>query len=208
MMSDVLSGGGFLNDIHFQDENELLLAFEEGVVEYDGSDFNLVFQDPTAFHNISQVLQDSNGDIWFSDFGEDIMYVIHDDNVFEFSSVDIDGVPRQVFQLIEHQDTIMAVGTIGNNISKMKFFAGGVSTEDLSIIDVDIFPNPVSDVLQVTGAALGTDYHIYDTMGRTVMSGVIEDDSIRIEELQEVDYNLELRISDGRKIAKGFVVMR
>jgi len=208
LRSGIFPGGGFIKDFHFQGENNLLLAFEEGVYEYDGTDFSLLFQDPVAFHNISQVFQDSKGDIWFSDFGEDIMYVIRDENVFEFSSADIDGVPRQVFQLIEHQDTIMAVGTKGNNISKMKFFAGGVSTDDLSNINLEIFPNPVSDILQVRGATLGTAYHIFDIMGRTIMSGVIEDNFIRIEELEEGDYNLELRVSDGSKFVKGFVIMR
>ncbi|PIF44651.1 putative secreted protein (Por secretion system target) [Chryseobacterium sp. 52] len=51
-----------------------------------------------------------------------------------------------------------------------------------------IYPNPVSDVLNVTNVANHTKYDIYNAVGQIVKSGALEDQKIRVAELAKGTY--------------------
>ena len=88
-----------------------------GVVLYDGTDFNVVIQN--QFQNYLQVLKDSNGDLWLgrrSTSQGDGITVIHEGEEYFFDADDNSSIPSQVFGFVEYQDTVIAIGTIGNAI--------------------------------------------------------------------------------------------
>lgn len=59
--------------------------------------------------------------------------------------------------------------------------AVGIAGADLSPIRV--YPNPVSDILELKVAAswVGADYAVYDQLGRTLLSGTIDAENTRLE---------------------------
>ena len=58
--------------------------------------------------------------------------------------------------------------------------------------DVKVYPNPVSDILQVKGLPQGTSYTIYNTLGQKVKQGKMNNDQIEVSELSKGIYYLKL----------------
>lgn len=74
------------------------------------------------------------------------------------------------------------------------YIATWINAEPLAIIDnhheLHIFPNPVSDILYVSGLNNATQYAIMDIAGRTIVSAEIYHSSIDVEGLQQGIYQL------------------
>ena len=68
-----------------------------------------------------------------------------------------------------------------------------LSIDEENISKVSIFPNPVTDVIQVTGNLSFTSYSIYNISGQQVLSGAIDDNKIEVLSLTSGVYFLNLK---------------
>ncbi|AGC76207.1 putative secreted protein (Por secretion system target) [Nonlabens dokdonensis] len=68
-----------------------------------------------------------------------------------------------------------------------------LSMDEENLNQVSIFPNPATDVIQVTGDLLFTSYSIYNISGQQVLSGNINDNKIEVLSLTSGVYFLNLK---------------
>ena len=81
-----------------------------------------------------------------------------------------------------------------------------LSIEDEALADVEIYPNPVKDILTITTSAQLTDYvaTVFDINGKRVMNQKLSSNSLDVNELQTGIYFLRLE-SEGRSIKRKFI---
>jgi hypothetical protein len=76
----------------------------------------------------------------------------------------------------------------------------GTSTEtDFAKPEVLVlYPNPVSDVLQINTTRLGN-FRIFSTLGKILLEGSIKNKSIDVSKLSSGMYLIEIQFEDGEK---------
>ena len=191
--------GGNVNDIHIVSESEIWIAMNGGLVLFDGTDYNVIIE--SQFDNYKQVLKDSRGDIWLSrssTLNGDGITVIHNEEEYFFSYDDNSDIPNQVFEFIEHQDTIIAVGTIGNSISKMVFDFPSSVTDPLKE-SFKVFPNPAYTeiVIDFQGGDNQLNLLLTDLKGETFKVQNLTQNKIDISHLNSGIYILTLKTDHG-----------
>lgn len=186
--------GGNVNDIYIESDSSIWLAMNGGLVHFDGEDYNVILQE--QFNNYLQVHKDSKGDIWLSrlsTLNDDGVTVLRGDQAYFFSYEENNQIPSQVFGFVEHQDTVTAVGTIGNKIVKFVFdFTSTTHQADHAAITV--YPNPASDRITIQSDLNDSieKWSLYDLSGREVTSGVFSGNAIDISAVPAGMYNLSL----------------
>ena len=191
--------GGNVNDIHIVSESEIWIALNGGLVLFDGTDYNVIIE--SQFDNYLQVLKDSKGDIWLSrsstSNGNGIT-VIHNGQEYFFSSDDNSDIPNQVFEFVEHQDTVIAVGTIGNSISKMVFDFPSSVTDALEG-SLKVFPNPAyaEVAVDIQSEHNPSNWLITDLQGKKIKEGSSIQGKIDISQLSSGVYILTLKTDNG-----------
>ena len=58
--------------------------------------------------------------------------------------------------------------------------------------EINIYPNPVSDILNISGISSETDFEIYNSVGQKVSSGKIKDDKIDVRQLLKGVYFIQI----------------
>lgn len=90
----------------------------------------------------------------------------------------------------------------GYPLSHLGQFEGNVSLEEYEQEEIDIFPNPFSDWLEVKGIEGEGIYRIYDIQGKLVMEGALEQHQIRhLDRLKSGKYIVKI-IADNRMISR------
>ncbi|MEO1262013.1 MAG: T9SS type A sorting domain-containing protein [Bacteroidota bacterium] len=191
--------GGDVRDIHIVSESEIWLAMKGGVVLFDGTDYNVIIE--SQFDNYIQVLKDSKGDVWLSrtsTLNESGVTIIHNEQEYFFSADSNATIPSQVFEFVEHQDTIIAVGTIGNSIAKMVFdFPSSITETEEEFLKV--FPNPAHTeiTVDIEGTHGLSNWSLTDLQGKRVKEGNSVQGKIDISQLPTGVYLLSLKTSNG-----------
>lgn len=198
--------GGRVKDIHFVSDTEVWIAMDGGLVLYDGSDYEVVLEN--QFVNYLQVFKDSKGYIWLSDLGEGVS-VFANGELYPFYFDDDNMIPSQIFEFVEHQDTILAVGLLGNNIAKLTFDIGTSTSDVIDNTQIQTFPNPASSTIQITN-----DFHvqidrwsIYDLLGKKILEDSFSSNSIDVSDLAIGRYSLLLETAEGT-VVKEVVISR
>ncbi len=190
--------GGNVKDIHIVSETEIWLAMNGGLVLFDGTNYNKIIQ--SQFDNFLQVLKDSRGDIWLSrssTLNGNGITVVHNEEEYFFNSDDNSAIPNQVFEFIEHQDTVIAVGTIGNNICKLVFNSPS-SITDIHKDALKVYPNPVYDELtvEIMGDLNVSNWILSDLQGKKVIEGSSLQSTIDVKHISSGVYILTLEIDN------------
>lgn len=198
--------GGRVKDIHFVSDTEVWIAMDGGLVLYDGSNYEVVLEN--QFVNYLQVFKDSKGYIWLSDLGEGVS-VFANGELYPFYFDDDNMIPSQIFEFVEHQDTILAVGLLGNNIAKLTFDIGTSTSDVIDNTQIQTFPNPASSTIQIT-----KDFHvqidrwsIYDHLGKKVLEDSFSNNTIDVSDLAIGRYSLLLETAEGT-VVKEVVISR
>lgn len=95
-----------------------------------------------------------------------------------------------------------------NNDSYIKahFIPETMGVSDLDKPEIILYPNPTSDKLYISSQVTWKSYIIYDTQGRKMKSGLIENNTIAMPELSSAMYFIQLESVDGaikqRRIVK------
>ena len=191
--------GSGVRDIHIVSDDEIWLAMDGGVVLYDGNDFNVVIDD--RFRIFIQAFKDSRGDIWLSSLSTlsgDGITVIREGESYFFDMDDNDRIPSQVFEFVEHQDTVIAVGTIGNSVAKLVFEEPSL-IEDGSIGVLNIYPNPASLEVFLPEEIIGdnAEISIYDISGNRAMPSIPARSQVNISNLTDGQYLMKLQTEKG-----------
>ncbi|MEM9050926.1 MAG: PKD domain-containing protein [Bacteroidota bacterium] len=95
----------------------------------------------------------------------------------------------------------------GDNFCKNVQVSSILSTNELTSENVDLFPNPSNDLLQITGISSLLQYRIIDITGKTVDSGQLINSPLNVSDLKEGIYLLDL-VSAGNRLVKKFQVVR
>lgn len=70
---------------------------------------------------------------------------------------------------------------------------GNLSIKDFSIDQVKIYPNPTTNLINITGLTNTESYTIFDVMGRTLLNGILaSNNTINLENLTNGNYYLKL----------------
>ena len=89
---------------------------------------------------------------------------------------------------------------------KAHFIPETMGVSDLDKPEIILYPNPTSDKLYISSQATWKSYIIYDTQGRKMKSGLIENNTIAMPELSSAMYFIQLESVDGaikqRRIVK------
>ncbi len=192
--------GARVNDIHIESETEVWLAMNGGgVVLYDGTNYNVIIQD--QFDSYINVFKDSKEDVWLSNIStisDEGITVIRDNREYFFDREEISDIPSQVFEFAEYQDTVIAVGTIGNHIAKL-VFNGPSSADNLDAATLTVFPNPASDEIHIVESLPKTNakWVIRDLDGKTVLTGNSAPSKVDVSTLKSGVYILNLDTKDG-----------
>lgn len=193
----VYISGGTVTDIEFVTNTEVWISMYGGVVLYDGTDFNVVIQN--QFQNYLQVLKDSNGDLWLgrrSTSQGDGITVIHEGEEYFFDADDNSSIPSQVFGFVEYQDTVIAIGTIGNAISKLVFDVT-TSTFEETQNEVSVYPNPATDQMTIVTEQPILSWTISNMSGHQVMSQKYPSNQIDVSPLSPGIYLLNVVTKSG-----------
>ena len=119
------------------------------------------------------------------------------------------------FEVIENEDVtitpslqgytfIPADSTINNvlqNIENVNFAANTTGINEVAIQELNFYPNPAKDELQVTGYQLqGKDYTIFSVTGQIFMQGILSDKTINVKSLQSGMYFIKIGNTTGKFI--------
>ena len=189
--------GGNVTDMHIESDSAIWMSMFGGLVFFDGSDYNVVLQN--QFHTYLRVLKDSRGDVWLSRLSTlngDGITVIRDNQTYFFNMEDYPDLPNQVFEFIEHQDTVIAVGTIGNTIAKLVFdiSTSVIGLEEPSLV---VYPNPASNVINVKSDQTIEHWSISEIMGREILKSNLSPQQIDISQLNTGLYLLSFKTKNG-----------
>jgi len=191
--------GGEIQDIHIESPESIYVATTGGVVYFDGSQYTVLIEN--GDQKYSNAFVSSKGDLWFTHkrTGANNVTVIRDGELYNFSRDDVEGIPSQVFSLAEYQDTVVAVGTIGNNIAKFVFDLPS-STGDLDSFSSLAYPNPAANYLLIDHKLNeNLSFSLSNLSGQTVLKGLLEDNFIDVSAVNSGIYFLELNSMTNNK---------
>ena len=187
----VLSGAN-ISDIDFITPGTTVISGATGIVKSVNGAYEFILQDNVNDYNAYH--QDDNGNEWihYRRITDSFLMLRSGGNVLEINSDSIEGIPSQVFKMIEHQDTIMMVGLLGNNISKVTFDFTN-STTDTERANINIFPNPANNYIEIEGIkAQDYNFTIYNLSGQQIVNGILNDNQVNLDGIQPGIYLLEL----------------
>ncbi len=189
--------GGNTTDIEFVSDTEIWISMYGGLVLYDGTNYNVIIQ--SQFDNYLQVLKDSRGDLWLarrSTLNGDGITIIHEGEEYFFPADGNSAIPSQVFGFVEYQDTVIAVGTIGNSIAKLVFDVS-TSTSEETIVHLNVYPNPASEKITVRAEQTILNWSISNMSGQQVLKQNYFSDQIDVSGLSPGIYMLNITTDSG-----------
>ncbi|CAA7387510.1 reprolysin-like metallopeptidase [Chryseobacterium fistulae] len=96
-------------------------------------------------------------------------------------------VLRNLIPEVEYEAQVAAVCSGGNGAfsDSVKFTTSTVTQTDLNdpVKDITLYPNPVSDVLNIMNISDKTNYSIYNAVGQLISSGKIQNNQINVSQL-------------------------
>jgi hypothetical protein len=196
----VVSGAN-IGDIDFISPDVTILSARGGIVRAEDDTFELIMQDNINDYNEYHL--EDNGTEWihYSRITDDFLLVRNNENIIEVNRDTVEGIPSQVFKMIEHQDTIMMVGLLGNRIAKFTFdFTSSIENEEESN-PIKIYPNPATNYISIDG--LGSEEHIYTIYsysGQRMKTGSMDKNTIQISDLSEGVYYVDIHNKSKSKI--------
>jgi len=168
---------GIYNDIFVVSDNEIYIAADERALLFNGENMTEIIGD--FFENYGAILKDSKGNLWISEFRSDGIYVGKEGEFTLFSNEENPDIPSQVFKFIEHQDTVYAVGTIGNNVLKLSLDESTNVLNEFIESSIELFPNPANQYTTIQSFDLDVEFwEIYDLVGKKVKESQSAGESI------------------------------
>ncbi|WP_051891273.1 M43 family zinc metalloprotease [Chryseobacterium sp. JM1] len=151
-----------------------------GAVVYSGGPYTDV-PNPTSSTPLPAVMTQN----WVLPVNDCYTFTINDsegDGIYEYEG----------FYRVKNSAGNIVLGGYDFTTSQQKQFKvlGALSTSEVTKDKntAGVYPNPVSDVLNVTNVANNTKYEIYNAVGQIVKSGALEDQKIRVAELTKGTY--------------------
>ena len=189
--------GGRINDIDFTNSDEAWLSMDKGLVKFSDDNYEIVIDEWDNEYEAFHMKEEGEQWIYYSEniFTEKLE-IRKEGEVYEFIADSIGALPTQVFKMIEHQDTIILVGLLGNNIAKLSFDFPS-STDEENISQVSIYPNPAENTINIVSERTGYyNYSLYDFSGALILSGFTNESRIDLPDVAKGIYLLNLYYPD------------
>jgi len=106
-------------------------------------------------------------------------------------SMKYSGVPTacEAFSYGQVEDYSVNIGTTAKDLN----------AREIAKVDIKLYPNPATSVLNVTSVSETATFKVYNLLGQTVMNGKISNGSIEVSNLNSGNYILE--VSDNNTIS-------
>lgn len=85
-------------------------------------------------------------------------------------------------------------------------FCNGLSVNDQKNCDINLYPNPATDIVYFEGIEDGTIVTVYDVFGRIILKSGIKGNSLSISELNSGVYSFVFYVQETTKIIKKIIV--
>lgn len=95
--------------------------------------------------------------------------------------------------------TVTDAGGGQNTLTKVDYiYVGGVGINELSAASINVYPNPVKDVMTVESASTIQEIQIYNIVGQMVYNQKVDSKSLTVNaKLKNGVYNLKVKFADG-----------
>lgn len=163
---------------------------------------------PASLYNnfVRDIIFDNNGILWvgvFADYNLDGAVTRFDGTNWHSMSAGSGLVDMQIKQLAVDNDNSIWVAT-GNGVCKIEYHT---SIAENNANDINVFPNPASDFIELKGVEAGSSIRIYDINGREVISCKVESNkAISISKLHAGVYTV--RITSNSEVHNTTLVVR
>ena len=106
-----------------------------------------------------------------------------------------DGIAPGYYKLTTNSGVVMVNQTAFNGSYDAYAFSLGtlLATEDAKKINLQIFPNPASDILNITKVSSSANYNIYNASGQLVSKGNISNNKVNVSKLPKGIYFIEVQ---------------
>ena len=106
-----------------------------------------------------------------------------------------DGIAPGYYKLTTNSGVVMVNQTAFNGSYDAYAFSLGtlLATEDAKKINLQIFPNPASDILNITKVSSSANYNIYNASGQLVTKGNIYNNKVNVSKLPKGIYFIEVQ---------------
>ena len=106
-----------------------------------------------------------------------------------------DGIAPGYYKLTTNSGVVMVNQTAFNGTYDAYAFSLGtlLATEDAKKINLQIFPNPASDILNITKVSSSANYNIYNASGQLVTKGNIYNNKVNVSKLPKGIYFIEVQ---------------
>jgi PKD repeat protein len=99
-------------------------------------------------------------------------------------------------------DVTLSVSNVNGTDTKTipdYIYVGGVGINDQSMATVTIFPNPVTDVLNISGSATIQEVQVLSLVGQVVCNQKVDNSTVvlNLDNLKAGVYNLRVKMADG-----------
>lgn len=125
-------------------------------------------------------------------------FSLANNNCYSFRIHDYYGdgiVPGGYYKLTTNSGVVMVNQTAFNGSYDAYAFSLGtlLATEDAKKINLQIFPNPASDILNITQVSSSANYNIYNASGQLVSKGNISNNKVNVSKLPKGIYFIEVQ---------------
>lgn len=205
---DVVSGA-LINDIDFISEDVTIISAKGAIIRAENGSYEKIIDE--RLNSYSNFHLDNAGNQWihYSTLATEFIAVRRNGEQYDFPRDSIESIPSQVYGMIEHQDTIMMVGLLGNRIAKCTFDFPS-SSADVELNQIQLYPNPATENINIKGLqSQDYNYTIYNINGQKLLSSEINNNQVKVASLDSGTYILELWSNkSSQKYLEKFSIVR
>ena len=106
-----------------------------------------------------------------------------------------DGIAPGYYKLTTNSGVVMVNQTAFNSTYDAYAFSLGtlLAVEDAKKVNLEIYPNPASDILNITKVSSSANYNIYNASGQLVTKGNIYNNKVNVSKLPKGIYFIEVQ---------------
>ena len=89
-------------------------------------------------------------------------------------------------------------------VDDVSFIAGALAIEETKLVDLNVFPNPMTDVVNISSAEVITNVAVYDMLGKQIKSMATNDTKVALNtaDLTSGTYILKVNAGDKEEVLK------
>lgn len=197
---DFIDSGSFLRDAFELKDGNIFLATSKGIAKINRTTNEAEsLVDIYGDLNYDQLLETPAGEFWISENDNGLYYYKNEDDFLFFDRREFD-LPVVYTDMIWNNDSLRVLGDGWNRPLTIALTGPSSTSNVFSKIEIDVFPNPVSDILYISTKLLSVDYEIIDISGQSVLKGSGKE--VNVEEMKSGYYIIKVNEKDKASFAQ------